>query len=188
LYTKQRIDIWRKLTPFGFWTYELAYILERHSWKLDSHAFKESKPRTTDTHWRHKSKMSEKLGRCGRQNMLRPYLQIWDWDWIFGRAVKPISSLDIRSPWSKQNKLDSKAPFCDQTWVPKQLRKNLKMFRSHYRHQNMVHYFMNLNKVLWNILYYKYSNLLYGFDDYISKDYMHYCWKETKYSKERCSL
>jgi len=32
--------------------------------------------------------------------MLRPYLKIWDWDWIFGRAVKAISSLGIRSPWS----------------------------------------------------------------------------------------
>ena len=55
--------------------------------------------RTTDTQWRHKSKISEKLGRCGRQNMLRPYLKIWDWDWIFGRAVKAISSLGVRSPW-----------------------------------------------------------------------------------------
>ena len=40
--------------------------------------------RTTNTQWRHKSKISEKLGRCGRQNILRPYLKIWDWDWIFG--------------------------------------------------------------------------------------------------------
>ena len=55
--------------------------------------------RTTDTQWRHKSKISEKLGRCGRQNMLPPYLRIWDWDWIFGRAVKAISSLGVRSPW-----------------------------------------------------------------------------------------
>ena len=31
-------------------------------------------PRTTDTQWRYKSKISEKLGRCGRKNMLRPYL------------------------------------------------------------------------------------------------------------------
>ena len=54
---------------------------------------------TTDTQWRHKSKISEKLGRCGRQNMLRPYLKIWDWDWIFGRAVKAISSLGVRSSW-----------------------------------------------------------------------------------------
>ena len=52
-----------------------------------------------DTQWRHKSKKSENLGRFGRQNMLRPYLKIWDWDLIFGRAVKAISSLGIRSPW-----------------------------------------------------------------------------------------
>ena len=31
--------------------------------------------------------------------MLRPYLKIWDWDWIFGRAVKAILSLGVRSPW-----------------------------------------------------------------------------------------
>ena len=58
-----------------------------------------SQPRTTDTQWRHKSKISEKLGRCGRKNMLPPYLKIWDWDWIFGRAVKAFSSLGVRSPW-----------------------------------------------------------------------------------------
>ena len=46
---------------------------------------------------RHKSKKSENLGQCGRQNMLRPYLKIWDWEWIFGRAVKVISSPGIRS-------------------------------------------------------------------------------------------
>ena len=57
--------------------------------------------RTTDTQWRHKSKKSEKLGRCGRQNMLRPYLKIWEWEWIFGHAVKAISSLGIRSLWSR---------------------------------------------------------------------------------------
>ena len=55
--------------------------------------------RTTDTQWRHKLKISEKLGRCGRQNILRPYLKIWEWEWIFGRAVKAISSLGVRSPW-----------------------------------------------------------------------------------------
>ena len=37
----------------------------------------------------------------GRQNMHWPYLKIWDWDLIFGRAVKAISSLGVRSPWSK---------------------------------------------------------------------------------------
>ena len=56
--------------------------------------------RTTDTQWRHKSKKSEKLGRCGRQNMLRPYLKIWEWEWIFGCAVKVISSPGVRSPCS----------------------------------------------------------------------------------------
>ena len=57
--------------------------------------------RTTDTQWRHKSKISEKMGRCGKQNMLPPYLKIWDWEWIFGRAVKAISSLGVRSPCNK---------------------------------------------------------------------------------------
>ena len=44
-------------------------------------------------------KTSENLGRCGRQNMLRPYLKIWEWELIFGRAVKAISSPGVRSPW-----------------------------------------------------------------------------------------
>ena len=57
-------------------------------------------PRTTDTQWRHKSKKSENLGRCGRQNMLWPYPKIWEWEWIFGRAVKAISLQCVRSPWS----------------------------------------------------------------------------------------
>ena len=43
-----------------------------------------------------KSKKSENLGRCGRQNMLRPYLKIWEWGLIFGRAVKAISSPGVR--------------------------------------------------------------------------------------------
>ena len=60
-------------------------------------------PRTTDSQWRHKLKISEKLGRCGRQNMLPPFLKIWDWDWIFGRAVKAISPLGVRSPWYVQS-------------------------------------------------------------------------------------
>ena len=54
--------------------------------------------RNTDTQWRHKSKISENLGWCGRQNMLWPYLNIWEWDLIFGRAVKAISSPGVRSP------------------------------------------------------------------------------------------
>ena len=67
--------------------------------------------RTTDTQWRHKSKISEKLGRCGRQNMLPPYLKIWDWDWIFGRAVKAISSLGVRSPCIQIKNASSKNVF-----------------------------------------------------------------------------
>ena len=35
--------------------------------------------------------------------MLRPYLKIWDWDWIFGRAVKAFSSLGVHSPWFREN-------------------------------------------------------------------------------------
>ena len=31
--------------------------------------------------------------------MLRPYLKIWDWDLIFGRAVKANSSMGVSSPW-----------------------------------------------------------------------------------------
>ena len=31
--------------------------------------------------------------------MLWPYLQIWDWDLILGRAVKATSSLGDRSPY-----------------------------------------------------------------------------------------
>ena len=56
--------------------------------------------RTTDTQSRHKSMKSENLSRCGRQNMLRSYLQIWEWEWIFWpcSAVKGISSLGVRSP------------------------------------------------------------------------------------------
>ena len=37
--------------------------------------------------------------KSGRQNMLWPYLKIWDWDWIFGHAVKAISSLGVHSLW-----------------------------------------------------------------------------------------
>ena len=39
--------------------------------------------RTTDTQWRHKSKKSENLDQCGRQNILWLYLKIWEWEWIF---------------------------------------------------------------------------------------------------------
>ena len=35
---------------------------------------------TVNTQWRHKSKKSENLGRCGKQNMLWPYLKVWEWE------------------------------------------------------------------------------------------------------------
>ena len=56
---------------------------------------------TTDIKWRQESKISEKLGRYGRQNMLQPYLKICDWDWIFGCVVKTNSSLGLRSPCNR---------------------------------------------------------------------------------------
>ena len=75
-------------------------LRERHLCMCSVHIqFLSMYTRTTDTQWRHKPKIYENLGRCGRQNMLRPYLKIWDWEWIFGRAVKTISYLDVRSPW-----------------------------------------------------------------------------------------
>ena len=90
----------RKKTLFhdesNFHEIELFYPVLVLSIQLIMQVWLES--RTTDTQWRHISKKSENLGQCGRQNMLRPYLKIWDWDWIFGRAVKAISSLGVRSP------------------------------------------------------------------------------------------
>ena len=72
-------------------------------------------PRTTDTQWRHKWKKYEILGRCGRQNMLRPYLKIWEWEWIFGCAVKAISSLGVCIPWYSGCGLSKGATVFDET-------------------------------------------------------------------------
>ena len=41
---------------------------------------------------------STDYGRFGRQNKLRPYLKFWNWDLIFGHAVKAISSPGVCSP------------------------------------------------------------------------------------------
>ena len=57
--------------------------------------------RTTDTQWRHESKKFENLGRCGKWSMLQPNLKIWDWELIFGHAMKAISSTGVRSPWCR---------------------------------------------------------------------------------------
>ena len=40
--------------------------------------FNQKIPQATDTQWRYQSKIYEKLGRCGRQNLLWPYLKIWE--------------------------------------------------------------------------------------------------------------
>ena len=37
--------------------------------------------------------------------MLWPYLKIWKWELIFGRAVKAISSPGVRSPWAGTSSL-----------------------------------------------------------------------------------
>ena len=47
-----------------------------------------------------KSNKYENFGRCGRRNMLRSYLKIWEWEQIFGSALKAISSPGVRSPQS----------------------------------------------------------------------------------------
>ena len=70
----------------------LPLYLAIYAWKG-----KHARAPTTDTQWRHKSKKSENLGQCGTQNMLRPYLRIWEWELIFVRAVKAISSPGVRS-------------------------------------------------------------------------------------------
>ena len=91
------LDTWEYKT--GTWNRNLSNMISVVKTELLSTLLNLSfVTRTTDTQWRHKSKTSEKLGRCGRQNMLPPYLKIWEWEWIFGRAVKAVSSLGVRSP------------------------------------------------------------------------------------------
>ena len=79
--------------------------------------------RTTDTQWRQKSKIFEKLGQCGRQNMLRPYLKIWEWEWIFGCAVKAISSLGVRSLWNRVWLAERIYPRPQHLRIPKEKKK-----------------------------------------------------------------
>ena len=107
-----------------------------------------TEPRPTDTQWRHKSKKSENLGWCGRQNMLRPYLQIWEWVLIFGRAVKAISSPCVRSPCltllsnSSCTNLEQHQFF----WVPKKV--HLKALRlSKYTVNKVSLYWVKVYKV-----------------------------------------
>ena len=101
----QLVTIREKCVPYVWWDWLRAKkCLFGDSWSIPTFSSDcccfESLARTADTQWRHKSKKFEILGRCGWQNMLRLYLQIWDWDLIFGHAVKAISSPGVRSPWS----------------------------------------------------------------------------------------
>ena len=96
----------RREAARGFLTFVKNVTRKTHKfwiiWEFDSQC-RWKQTRTTDSQWiwRHKSKLSEKLGRCGRQNMLWLYLKIWEWEWIFGYAVKAISSLGVHSPCYK---------------------------------------------------------------------------------------
>ena len=73
-------------------------------------------------------KQSEILGRCGRRNILWPYLTIWDWDLTFGRAAKAISSPGVRSPWAVTLKLQAACAF--HTVSQKQLKFTFTFFFS----------------------------------------------------------
>ena len=50
----------------------IKFIIHKSCSEVSSRA----RPQTTDTQWRHTSKKYENSGQCGRQNMLRPYLNI----------------------------------------------------------------------------------------------------------------
>ena len=78
----------------------LAYLFY-NLWRYHADTIQGILPRTrtTDTLWT--SKLFEKLGRCGRQNMLRPYLQNLGLWLNFSRALKAISSLGVGSPWPR---------------------------------------------------------------------------------------
>ena len=45
---------------------------------------------------------NEGINQRYRKNLATVADKIWDWNWIFGHAVKTISSLDVRSPCIKQ--------------------------------------------------------------------------------------
>ena len=61
------------LSPLRFLTFRRPCM---YIWSL-LYVFYGIVARTTNTQWRHKPKISEKFRRCGRLNMLWPYLKIW---------------------------------------------------------------------------------------------------------------
>ena len=106
-----------------------------------------AQPPTTDTQWKHKSKKHENLSWCGRQNILWLYLKIWEWEWIFGRAGKTISSPGVHSPWAQR---------WIQQWIipcfygfifekkstpnPKRIKYNLSYEHEHRKRRNCCYY------------------------------------------------
>ena len=68
-------------------------------------------------------------------NMLRPYVKIWEWELIFGHAVKVLSSPGIRSPWRK----------------PYQFQENFNFWLFETRKFNQCHqWYPNYMFVAWN--------------------------------------
>ena len=78
----------------------LIKVYEYPSWALAPCPLRKVNDRYTQIHrlrTPNEGLNQSNLCLCGRQNMLQSYLKIWDWDLIFGRAVKVISSLGISS-------------------------------------------------------------------------------------------
>ena len=92
----RRQEVWKTALPWS----EFQPELSRKNFVRNSDWYE---TQTTDIQWRHKSKISEELGLCGKQNMLWPYLKIWEWEWVFGRSMKDISTLGVYIVrWMKQ--------------------------------------------------------------------------------------
>ena len=111
--------------------------------------------RTADTQWRHTSKKYENLGRCGRQNMLRPYLKIWEWEWISGPAVKAICSPVVRSPWTI-SLLKQFVKVQDSYWLldsgsKKKKNETLLFSGSEHEFRISIYEFLNQSKVIFSV-------------------------------------
>ena len=87
------------LVIYLFWYMQTCVQLVRLPILVNANAKLSFNSPTTDTQWRHKSEKSKILGRYGRHKYGSAILKIWDWDLIFGRAMKAIFSPDVRSPW-----------------------------------------------------------------------------------------
>ena len=82
---------------------------------------------TRDTQWRHKSKKSENLGWCRRQDMLQRYLKIWELEMIFSLGIQsPCTWTCIfrRFPWSVHQIRKFQITFWENLWIRKHQRMN----------------------------------------------------------------